>query len=714
MSIRTSHAFPVAVVLAACAGSALAAPLHLKTGQVEATALPDIRLQAAQAQRLPDRAVVQLDGPMDPDRRAAIEASGARILSYIPDNAFLLDTRRARVGAINALPFVTTMVAYQDGWKVDPELGRREYATEPMRQLIDAGKVPAFVVLFPGANPTDAAKAAAVAGLNVLGTHLEDDRFILEVTGPVDAVRSLAEQNSVMWIEPVAELTPRSNTNTRWIVQTNQLNNTPVYDAGLRGENQLIAVMDGRVSPTHCSFSDPNGNPFGDNHRKIQAYNSSTGADFHGTHVAGTALGDAGNDSNTRGIAYNARLVFNTYTLSGATTLARFNQHYTQGATIHTNSWGNDGTTAYDALARAIDVFSYQNDDNLVIFAVTNTNSLRNPENAKNVLAVGATGPNGQQQNHCTGGIGPTADGRRKPEIYAPGCSTISSSGSACSTGSASGTSMAAPAIAGTAALVRQYYTEGFYPTGSANPEDAFVPSGALMKATLINSAVDMTGVAGYPSNREGWGRVMLDNALYFDGEARTNIVRDVRNNTDDALDTGDVIEIPFTVTSNAEEVRVTLAWHDAPAANFSALTPVNNLDLEVENEFGITVLGNVFSAGFSAPGGAADTLNNVEVVRLGAPFPGDYVARIRATGVNEGSQGYAIVINGSVEENTLPGCSVADLAEPYDTLNFFDISAYLALFNASDPAADLAEPFGALNFFDISEYLSLYNAGCP
>jgi len=56
----------------------------------------------------------------------------------------------------------------------------------------------------------------------------------------------------------------------------------------------------------------------------------------------------------------------------------------------------------------------------------------------------------------------------------------------------------------------------------------------------------------------------------------------------------------------------------------------------------------------------------------------------------------------------------VADLAEPFGTLNFFDISAYIGLFNAGDPGADLAEPFGKVNFFDISAYITAFNAGCP
>jgi len=59
------------------------------------------------------------------------------------------------------------------------------------------------------------------------------------------------------------------------------------------------------------------------------------------------------------------------------------------------------------------------------------------------------------------------------------------------------------------------------------------------------------------------------------------------------------------------------------------------------------------------------------------------------------------------------------DLSCPADltgdgNVNFFDISEYIALFNAQDPAADLAEPFGSLNFFDISAYITLFNQGCP
>lgn len=54
-----------------------------------------------------------------------------------------------------------------------------------------------------------------------------------------------------------------------------------------------------------------------------------------------------------------------------------------------------------------------------------------------------------------------------------------------------------------------------------------------------------------------------------------------------------------------------------------------------------------------------------------------------------------------------------ADFAEPFCVLNFFDLSTFLALFNAQDPAADLAAPSGVWNFFDVAAFLGHFNQGC-
>ena len=42
---------------------------------------------------------------------------------------------------------------------------------------------------------------------------------------------------------------------------------------------------------------------------------------------------------------------------------------------------------------------------------------------------------------------------------------------------------MAAPLVAAAALIVRQYFEEGFYPSGARVQGDGFSPSGALVKA---------------------------------------------------------------------------------------------------------------------------------------------------------------------------------------------------------------------------------------
>jgi hypothetical protein len=212
---------------------------------------------------------------------------------------------------------------------------------------------------------------------------------------------------------------------------------------------------------------------------------------------------------------------------------------------------------------------------------------------------------------------------------------------------------MACPAVAGAATLVRQYYVDGYYPSGAANPSDGFNPSAALVKATILNSAVDMTGIAGYPSNQEGWGRVLLDNALFFPADARKLVARDVRNA--DGMTTGATFEQGMNILSGGQPYEVTLVWTDPPAAANANPAYINDLDLEVVGPGGELYLGNNVTNGQSSTGGSADFRNNVEVVILNNPNPGTYLVRIRATAVNVGTQGYALVATGDLTLGPAP-----------------------------------------------------------
>lgn len=82
-------------------------------------------------------------------------------------------------------------------------------------------------------------------------------------------------------------------------------------------------------------------------------------------------------------------------------------------------------------------------------------------------------------------------------ELYSPKCFVFERSGGGgsddCSVGFEMGTSMATPLAAGSAALVRQYFTDGFYPSGIKTAADAFLPSAPLVKAVMMGAPAGTT-----------------------------------------------------------------------------------------------------------------------------------------------------------------------------------------------------------------------------
>ncbi|MCP3978751.1 MAG: S8 family serine peptidase [bacterium] len=602
--------------------------------------------------------VVQFERSIDEATLDRLRVAGAEPLSYLPDRAYVVRAGAASLDGIRALGGVRWAGAFRPEWKLAPDLGTRPFVDATRR---GAGRMRATVELHPGEDLDAAARAAAGLGAELLGRQRFAAVRRLELRATRGQLERLARLDAVAWIEESGELSLR-NDDAHWVVQGGDAPATPVWDRGLHGEGQIVGVIDSPIDVRSCFFRDPRDNSPGPDHRKIVSYRSSQGlvGFSHGTHVAGIVAGDAvpaTGSAGNRGHAWAARIAFdNAGDIYGSDfdpsnlyerlTLAR-----ADGARVHSNSWGDEGTVRYTTWSRDADLFAYDHEDALVVFATSSRSTLRTPENAKNVLAVGATGNGTESDALCIGGRGPTTDGRRKPDLVAPGCGVASArNNSTCSTRTLSGTSMAAPAVAGAAALARQYFVEGYYPSGSPRPEDGLIPSGALLKAVLINAGTDLPSAGGFPGDREGWGRVALDDALYFDGDDRGLVVLEDRRNVD-GLRTEKVRSFSLNVRDDRHPLEITLAYTEPPGAVYSVVATVNDLDLVAVSPGGRLHYGNNFRNGTSVSRGAPDARNNVEQLVFPHPETGEWSIEVHATAVNEGRQGFALVATGQFDE---------------------------------------------------------------
>src|SRR6266478_3055845 len=358
--------------------------------------------------------IVQARGPVDDRFRAGLSGANAAIVSYIPNNAYLVRVSDAGAQTLSADPLVQGVLPYEPYYKLEPSL--LELA---VKQQDLPGDVALSLTLFPDARETVLA-ALKQLGADVVG----EDRSPF---GPVLAVHPAKNTFKDLVLLPGVQGVARSHvrqsandlTRQRLGISINTLTNGSNY-LGLSGSKVTVSIIDSGVDATHPDLS---GRIF-----------PATSTDFngHGTHVAGTILGNGSQFSTVgtnasgsvlgasfRGMATNASafvipLAFMA-TRPGADAGIPFSDSFVQeqaastNAFIANNSWNYVGASGYDIAAASYDaavrdalpavtgpqplllVFSAGNGGGGANDGSSgNPDTIFSPGTAKNVITVGA------------------------------------------------------------------------------------------------------------------------------------------------------------------------------------------------------------------------------------------------------------------------------------------------------------------------------------
>ena len=400
-----------------------------------ATAPPLIRLQYATfdplagepgvpaGQRLtvqaghPATYLLQFTGPVHDKWKAQVEAAGARLYGYVPDFAFIARMDEATAGEVQTLPFVRWVGPYHPAYRLASAL-----QTSEVSQTSEVWTV--TIQTLPDADLDRLAKQMEAWGGQVQGRAANKFAGYLRLSLPANHLPDVAALDEVLWVEPYFEPQLYNDVGGGTIMRANDVRTS----LGLYGSGQTVAVADTGLDTGDESTLSADFKP-----QFVKAYalgrlNDWSDDNGHGTHVAGSVLGNgrlSGSNpgahdyaSSFAGVAPEANLIFQSVLdaqggLGGLpdNLVDLFTPPYNDGARIHTNSWGgptggtpqNPEYGGYTIYSRQADTMMWQHQDMLILFAagnegvdedmdgVVDLDSIDSPGTAKNVVTVGAS-----------------------------------------------------------------------------------------------------------------------------------------------------------------------------------------------------------------------------------------------------------------------------------------------------------------------------------
>ena len=392
------------------------------------------------AQGDPGSYIVQSRGVTTPAFREKIAQAGATIVSYIPNNAFLVRASADAAKQLAADAGTLAVVAYEPFFKLKPSLLKLAAQNQPLPEGSELN-----LLLFPGTRDaavgqlqklTSSLTGPAVVskGSSVLEVVSEDQTPfgpMLKVRVPVDSLPKLAAMSVVQSIEWSRRRVPANDVSRTTIgVSSDSIVSTNYL--GLTGEKVLVGVTDTGVDTNHpglvgrVSFDVPT---------------SGVDSNGHGTHVAGIIAGNGTNsltvsnalgslmpptEGQFRGMAPAAKL----FSMSSDLIFGPGSDTYLQetasrtNAFISNNSWHYEFDSEYDLAAASYDAAVRDAQPGvtgsqplLLVFSAGNSGggddvgqggepeTIHSPGTAKNVITVGTVeqlrGITNEVINHC-------------------------------------------------------------------------------------------------------------------------------------------------------------------------------------------------------------------------------------------------------------------------------------------------------------------------
>ncbi|HEX4980357.1 MAG TPA: S8 family serine peptidase, partial [Ilumatobacteraceae bacterium] len=668
----------------------------------------------------PHHYLVQFAGPVKPEWLDAVRDAGGEVVDTYAGFTIVVRADDAQIAQIAQLPVVR--------WAGHLPPDARVSVADPDAPALPRTKLLPDTLTVEFFTPREARKGRTEIrqlGLRIASADVDAAVLVVELPeGTAASQRRLIE--AVSQVHGVRMVRRKALNRISNDIAVGPMRAGPSALGGatnIDGTGEIVAICDtgfdiGATTPAHPDFvgrvksikSYPITSDFADYIRNPGGDDGAADLDSgHGTHVAGSVLGDGtastslAGQAPIRGIAHKARLVFQSveqaldwknpahlerygrYLLAGipADITTLFHDAYVKGARIHSNSWGGGDPGAYDSQSRQLDQFVWDHPTMCILVAagndgtdsdgngVINLGSVTSPGTAKNCITVGASEnlrhafdaetygtwwprdyPSQPYKNApmaddpdqvvAFSSRGPTADGRVKPEVVAPGTWILSTKSTMLSTTAngwrrfppslkyfyMGGTSMATPLTAGAMAAIRQHLRRD---------RRILNPSAALMKAVVIAGALRLpnTAPAGtVADNHQGYGRVDL--AAVVKPPSGTTLW--LRQNS--SVTTGQSRRKTVTVKTAGAPLRIVLAYSDYPGANL-----VNNLNLVVTAPDGTTRVGNQREGGPLT----FDTANNVEVVQVASASAGTWTIDVIGSNVPQGPQRYALAALGKL-----------------------------------------------------------------